>query len=114
MNFPYKRHISSKIRRDLAKTRLILDEMCSYTESSHLIFSRINGPNIFPFFPEFNVFSKENFNFSFKYWTLQKMFILVLYIWSCVANHASKAGKFDPGDDGILRYNEGDGGKNVA
>ena len=24
----YKRHISSKIRRDLAKTRLILDEMC--------------------------------------------------------------------------------------
>ena len=32
VNFPYKRHILSKIRRDLAKTRLI--------------FSRINGPNI--------------------------------------------------------------------
>ena len=25
-NFPYKRHISSKIRRDLAKTRLILEQ----------------------------------------------------------------------------------------
>ena len=31
MNFPYKRHISSKIRRSLAKTRRI--------------FPRINGPN---------------------------------------------------------------------
>ena len=26
LNFPYKRHISSKIRRDLAKTRLILEQ----------------------------------------------------------------------------------------
>ena len=25
-NFPYKRHISSNIRRDLAKTRLILEQ----------------------------------------------------------------------------------------
>ena len=28
VNFQYKRHISSKIRRVLAKSRLILDEMC--------------------------------------------------------------------------------------
>ena len=57
MNFPYKRHISSKIRRVLAKSRLILDEMCRlYGKFTfylrrvlckrRLIFSRINGPNV--------------------------------------------------------------------
>ena len=29
--------------------------------------------NIFPFYWEFNVFSIENFKFSFKSWTLQSL-----------------------------------------
>ena len=39
-NFPYKRHISSKVRRGL-----VLDKTCSCKwYSSRLIFPRINGP----------------------------------------------------------------------
>ena len=45
---------------------------------------------IFPCFPEFNVFSIENFKFYFKSWTLQRM--------SRVTKHVSKAGKVDPDD----------------
>ena len=41
-------------------------------ESSRLIFPRINGPNIFPFFREFHVFSIENFKVIFKSWTVTK------------------------------------------
>ena len=42
--------MSYLIRRVLAKLRLILDEMCRliYTESSRLIFPRINGPIVDP------------------------------------------------------------------
>ena len=44
MNFPYKWHISSKIRRDLAIRKIHV------LFKTRLIFSRINGPNVQPKF----------------------------------------------------------------
>ena len=49
-NFPYKQHISSEIRRGLAKTRLI--------------FARINGPNVTLYGGQANELGWGHLNFS--------------------------------------------------
>ena len=55
----------------------------------------------------FNVFSIENFTFSFKSWTYVTRNVYFSLMWSRVTKYASKAGKVNPPTRDILLVNRG-------